>query len=235
LGANSADLIDGIALNPTAGSLIFIGGWLPRAHSEMLGSSIHKTPYRAHRAGGEEVHILIIGESERRASWSAYGYHRMTTPFMDKVKHEAVFLENATADANLTSWAVPIILTGMSPEEFALDKIRGNLVDLANEAGYSTAWVDNQDIQAATAVGVSATHTINPIDLHADSMGRHTLDEVLLPAIERELHRSGAPRFIVIHMMGAHWEYYRRYPKSFQRFGTGQGLSLLSICRCRQR
>ncbi len=60
-------------------------------------------------------------------------------------------------------------------------------------------------------------------------MGRHTLDEVLLPAIERELDRSGAPRFIVIHMMGAHWEYYRRYPKSFQRFGTGQGLSLLSI------
>jgi glucan phosphoethanolaminetransferase (alkaline phosphatase superfamily) len=229
LGVNSADLIDGIALNPAAGSLIFIGGWLPRAHSEMHGASVHKIPYRAHREGGEEVHILIIGESERRASWSAYGYHRMTTPFMDKLKHEAVFLENATADANLTSWAVPIILTGMPPEEFSLDKIRGNLVDLANEAGYSTAWVDNQDIQTATSVGMSATHTTNPIDLHADSMGRHTLDEVLLPAIQRELNRSGAPRFIVIHMMGAHWEYYRRYPKSFQRFGTGQGLSLLSI------
>lgn len=85
---------------------------------------------------------------------------------------------------------MPIILTGMSPEEFALDKIRGNLVDLAKEAGYSTAWVDNQDIQTATAVGMSATHTTNPIDLHADSMGRHTLDEVLLPAIQRESARG---------------------------------------------
>jgi glucan phosphoethanolaminetransferase (alkaline phosphatase superfamily) len=226
--SDSANLMDGIALNPTAGSLIFLCGWLPQAAADMRGARVHKVPYGARRAGGEEVHVLIVGESERRASWSVYGYHRATTPNMDKLKGEAIFLQHAIADANLTDWAVPIILTGLTPDEYEISRIRGNLIDLANEAGYVTSWLDNQDIGIAMSVGVTANYTVNPTDLNANINGRHTFDEVLLPAYSREIARGGVARFIGIHMMGAHWEYYRRYPPGFQRFGTGNGLSMLS-------
>lgn len=232
---NPAELIDGIALNPTAGSLIFLGGWIPKATAEMRGSRVRKIPYHATRTGGEEVHVLIIGESERRASWSVYGYGRATTPYMEKLKGEAIFLSNATADANLTEWAVPIIMTGLTPEEYDISRVRGNLIDLAKEAGYETAWLDNQDIGIATAIGVTATRTVNPPDFHADSNGRHSFDEELLPAYGDEIARAGIPRFIGIHMMGAHWEYYRRYPPTFQHFGTSKDLSMLSIFYGSQR
>jgi glucan phosphoethanolaminetransferase (alkaline phosphatase superfamily) len=119
----------------------------------------------------------------------------------------------------------------MTPENFAVSRVTGNVLDLAREAGYTTAWLVNQDIGISTAVGVDPDHLEYPADFNASINGRHTLDEALLPAYRREVGHSGA-RFIGIHMMGSHWEYYRRYPPNFRRFGsTGEsdGLSMISV------
>ena len=226
---NSGELIDGISLNPMFGGILFLGATLPDASHEVHGERVHKIPYGARRQGGEEVHILIVGESVRRASWSAYGYGRPTTPFLDGLKSEAIFFENAVADANLTESAVPMLLTGMTPENFGMQNIRGNILDLAKEGGYSTSWLVNQDMSISTALGVSPDHLINPPDMNATINGRHTLDEVLLPGFQSELARNGAPRFIGIHMMGSHWEYYLRYPAKFRRFGSGKDLGMLAM------
>ena len=222
-------LIDGMGLNPMLGSLLFIGGTLPQAAAEMHGSRVTKIPYHASRVGGEEVHIFIVGESVRRASWAVYGYHRSTTPFLSKLGSEAIFFQNAVADANLTDWAVPILLTGMTPENYSATNVRGNIVDLAKEAGYSTAWLVNQDISISMSVGVAPDKLVYPPDLNANINGRHTFDEVLLPPYEREVRKPGTARFIGIHMMGSHWEYYRRYPGQFRRFGSDTDLGMLSI------
>lgn len=229
LATNPAELIDGIALNPAMGSLIFIGGWIPSARAELRGDKVNKLPYHAQRVNAEEVHVLVVGESVRRDSWSTYGYGRKTTPYLEKLEGEAIFLQNAVADANLTEWAVPILLTGMNPEEYSIGKIHGNLVDLAKEAGYTTWWLVNQDIGISNAIGIAADKTVYPWDFGADSNGRHALDEVLLPALARGIGQAGKPRFIGVHIMGSHWEYYRRYPSKFQRFGLPGGLSVLSI------
>ena len=226
---NSSQLIDGISLNPMFGSLLFLGVTVPDAAREVQGSRVHKIPYGASRTGGEEVHVLVVGESVRRASWSKYGYARKTTPFLDGLKSEAVFFEDAVADANLTESAVPMLLTGMTPENFATQNIRGNILDLAKEAGYATSWFVNQDIGISTALGVTPDRLVNPPDMNASINGRHTFDEVLLPGLQTELARAGAARFIGIHMMGSHWEYYRRYPANFKRFGSGQDLGMLAM------
>ena len=226
---NPGELIDGASYSPTPGSVLFFTGTLPRANQTLHGSQVVKVPYHAHRDGGEEVHVLVVGESARRESWSVYGYGRPTTPYLDRLKGEAVFLQNAVADANLTSWAVPILLSGVAPATFVNTPIRGNIVDLAKEAGYSTAWLLNQDITISLEVGIDADRTIYPPDFKANILDRHTLDEALLPAYGRELARTGRARFIGIHMMGSHWEYYRRYPERFARFGSSTGLSMVSI------
>ncbi len=226
---NPIQMIDGFALNPTVGSALFFGGEMVTARGALHGSRVHKIPYSARRTGGEEVHVLVVGESVRRDSWSAYGYPRPTTPYLSQLRGEAIFLSNATADANLTSWAVPIILTGMTPAAFEIGNIRGNLLDLAREAGYSTAWLVNQDLSISTVVGVDPDRLVNPPDFRPGWFGRHDWDEVLLPAFRREIERRGRSRFIGIHMMGSHWEYYLRYPPAFDRFGTGRDLKALSI------
>lgn len=226
---NPAELIDGAAYNPTLGSVLFFAGTMPNANAILHGSQVAKVPYGAHRVGGEEVHVLILGESARRDSWSVYGYGRPTTPYLSRLEGEAVFLTNAVADANLTSWAVPILLTGMRADEYSAGRIRGNILDLAKEAGYDTSWLLNQDITIALGAGVAADRTIYPPDFEANVLDRHTLDETLLPGYLRELKRAGHARFIGIHMMGSHWEYYRRYPPGFARFGSSAGLTTISI------
>jgi glucan phosphoethanolaminetransferase (alkaline phosphatase superfamily) len=229
---NFVQLTAGVALNPVIGSLMFFGAQMPRAHDELHGKLVVKIPFHAQRTGNdEEVHVLIVGESARRASWSAYGYARATTPYLDGLEKdgEAIFLRNAMSDANLTIFAVPMILTGLTPQESAQGRRRGGtLLDLAKEAGYATSWLVNQDVGVSTSMGIAADHLDYPPDLHEGLFSRRTLDETLLPAYRREIARTGHTRLIGMHVMGSHWEYYLRYPKSFQRFGSAQKLSMLS-------
>jgi len=230
--SNTLQLVDGIALNPLVGSLMFFAGQLPRSVAEIHGAAVEKIPYHARRteSSGEEVHILIVGESARRGSWSVYGYQRPTTPYLERIKGETFLLKNAWADANLTSLAVPMILTGMAPLELKHKaKYRGNLLDVVKEAGYSTTWLVNQDIDVSTTLGITADHFESPPDPDPGPFSRHLPDGTLLPAFHREIDRAGAPRFIGMHITESHWEYYRRYPPSFQRFGTAKRLNVGSV------
>jgi glucan phosphoethanolaminetransferase (alkaline phosphatase superfamily) len=229
---NFTELKTGIALNPVVGSLMFFASQMSHAHNELQGKLVVKSPFYAHRIGtAEEVHILIVGESARRASWSAYGYSRETTPFISQLMRdkEVIVLRNAMSDANLTIIAVPIMLTGLTPQEFARGRRpAGTLLDLAREAGYETAWLVNQDVEISTSMGIVADHLEYPPDFHESMFSRSDLDEVLLPAYCRELGRTGHARFIGMHVMGSHWEYYRRYTQAFQRFGSAERISTLS-------
>jgi glucan phosphoethanolaminetransferase (alkaline phosphatase superfamily) len=225
---NSAAFIDGIAANPVFGTAMFVAGPLRHANATVNGTAIQKVPYGASRVGHEEVHILIIGESARRDSWSVYGYERKTTPNLEKLRGEAIFFQNAVADANLTIAAVPILLTGMSPGHFDMNLVRGNLVDLAEEAGYATAWLMNQDPHISLLIGIHADRMVYPPAISTLVAGHLPLDEALLPDFRREIARSGKARFIGLHVIGSHWQYDSRYPAAFEHFGSGKGLTYLS-------
>jgi glucan phosphoethanolaminetransferase (alkaline phosphatase superfamily) len=229
---NTAQLTAGIALNPAIASVTFFSKQLPRAYQELHGKFVVKTPFHAKRIGsGEEVHVLIVGESARRASWSVYGYTRDTTPYLDRLKRdkEAVFLDDAMSDANLTILAVPIMLTGITPREAAQKRwAQGNLLDLAKEGGYETNWLVNQDVGVSTSIGIVPDHLEYPPDFHESIFSRSALDEILLPNYRRMVDKAGQPRFIGMHVMGSHWEYYRRYPKAFQQFGSAQRIAMLT-------
>jgi glucan phosphoethanolaminetransferase (alkaline phosphatase superfamily) len=225
---NSAAFIDGIAANPLIGTAMFVTGPLRHANAAVDGTAIQKVPYGASRVDAEEVHILIIGESARRDSWSVYGYERKTTPNLEKLRGEAIFFDNAVADANLTIAAVPILLTGMPPGRFDMKAVRGNLVNLAEEAGYSTAWLMNQDPHISLLIGIHADRMIYPPPISTLVAGHLPLDETLLPEFRREIERRGKARFIGLHVIGSHWQYDSRYPPAFELFGSGRGLTYLS-------
>jgi glucan phosphoethanolaminetransferase (alkaline phosphatase superfamily) len=194
------------------------------------GTAIRKLPYGASRIhDAEEVHILVIGESSRRDSWSVYGYQRETTPNLERLQGEAIFFQHAMADANMTIYAVPILLTGRPPGSFDIKDITGNLVDLAEEAGYSTSWLMNQDPHISLLIGVHADHMVYPPSISTLVEGHLPLDGALLPDLQREIARGGKSRFIGLHIIGSHWEYAQRYPAAFERFGAGSDLSHLAV------
>jgi glucan phosphoethanolaminetransferase (alkaline phosphatase superfamily) len=227
--ASPAAFIDGIAANPPIGTALFIAGPMRQAIAGVNGTAVPKLRYGAARHGGEEVHILVVGESARRDSWSVYGYGRPTTPYLNKLGGEAVFFQHAVADANFTTCVVPMLLTGMSPDHFDMGSIRGNLVDLAAEAGYSTTWLMNQDPHISLLIGVHADHMLYPPSISTLLSGHLPLDESLLPELQHAIERSGTPRFIGLHVIGSHWQYDARYPAAFERFGSGKALDYLSV------
>jgi glucan phosphoethanolaminetransferase (alkaline phosphatase superfamily) len=217
--------VQGLAVNPIIGTALFVQGPLHAAIAAVQGTTVAKIAYGAERISTEEVHILVIGESSRRDSWSAYGYARKTTPTIDALRSELILFQNAVADANVTICAVPILLTGMSPSRFDMKAVRGNLVDLAAEAGYSTAWLMNQDPHISLLTGVHAEKMEFPPSLRTLTAGRLPLDQILLPEFRRQIARHGAARFIGLHIIGSHWAYDSRYPAAFERFGTGRALT----------
>src|SRR6266702_4082889 len=50
--SSPADLIDGVAINPLSGSVMFFAGDIPWAYASSKGT-VHKVAYRAQRSGGE--------------------------------------------------------------------------------------------------------------------------------------------------------------------------------------
>ena len=215
----------GLAANPLVGGILFATGPLHDARSLVQGTGIPNVRYGADHVAAPEVHILIIGESARRDSWSAYGYSRPTTPYLDKLRGQAIFFQHAVADANVTICAVPILLTGMSPSRFDLKAVQGNLVGLADEAGYSTAWLMNQDPHISLLTGIHADRMVYPPSLHTLASGKLPLDQVLLPEVRAQLEHAAHARFVGLHVIGSHWAYDSRYPAQFKRFGSGPPLT----------
>ena len=214
-------LVQGLSANPLIGTLMFAAGPFHSALAAVHGTGIPKVRYGAEAVPAEEVHILVIGESARRDSWSAYGYSRKTTPRLDAMRDELIVFKNAVADANVTICAVPILLTGMSPSQFDMHSVRGNLVDLAGEAGYTTSWLMNQDPHISLLTGVHADHMVYPPSLRTLAVSHLPLDEILLPEFRRQIMQAGHARFIGLHVIGSHWAYDSRYPPGFEPFGSG--------------
>ena len=148
--------VQGLAVNPVIGTAMFVKGPLHAASALVQGTAVPKVPYqRRTRARGRGSYPHHRGKRPARLL-VGYGYSRKTTPNIERLRSEMILFKNAVADANVTICAVPILLTGMSPARFDMKAVRGNLVDLAGEAGYSTAWLMNQDPHISLLTGIHA-------------------------------------------------------------------------------
>ena len=215
-------LVESVSASPVLGTAMFLHGPVASADYTIHGAMKRKRPYGAQRAGHEEVHILVIGESSRRDSWSVYGYSRPTTPYLESIKSQVVFFTDAISDANATVYAVPMVLSGIGPEAFTFSAFHGNLLDLGKEAGYFSVWLANQDPGPSSLVGVAAdasTYTYQP---KKATYFIYPPDEVLLPALDRQITHKGTSLFIGMHVYGSHAPYLNRYPRAFAHFETTQ-------------
>jgi len=92
--------------------------------------------------------LLLTIDALRADHVHAYGHHRETTPNLDRLASEGVLFENAFANAPLTRWAVPLIMTSRYPPHIAWDLSRYPnpvkpenlcLAEILGQAGFGTA------------------------------------------------------------------------------------------------
>lgn len=172
----------------------------------------------------KKPNIVLFGiDSLRRDHMSCYGYHRLTTPHIDKIASEGVLFEQHFSPSIPTTPGYAAMLTGMDcfgTDVVALrhkgplgDHVK-TLAEVLGEQGYNT-----------TSVGFSGNPSargfqnyLNFESWHADETGRtpkaENLNAVTIPELKR-LAGEDQPFFLFLRHMDPHSPYLP--PRPFER------------------
>lgn len=165
-----------------------------------------------------KIIVLVIGETSRADNWSLNGYHRNTNPLLSKAAN-LIYFNNAAAAGVNTGLSVPLILTGLAPEQYATIMDSPGLVRIFKQAGFKTITITNNSDNG----GVNDKH-YEYSDTFINTMGPifksnvRALDIELVSIMNKLIHNTTENCFIILHLAGSHFDYSARYPKNFGLF-----------------
>ena len=180
--------------------------------------------FNARQEGGnpnpEEIYILFIGETARYDNWSANGYSRVTDPNLSK-EQNLISFSDVSAVASTTVKAMPLILTDATAKSFSQSYHRRSFLQVYKEAGFKVYWLSNLHRfgNHDTNTSVYADEADTCIYNDAIEKGEdYKLDQSLLPILDEVLKEESRKKLIVMHTLGSHYIYSRRYPKEFDLY-----------------
>lgn len=166
--------------------------------------------------------ILVIGESANKDFMSAFNSSLPdnTTPWeRDVMGSEGfVFFDHAYANANMTVMSLLQALTNTNQYNNLNYKKMVSIIDVAKKMEYETYWISAQNNRTIVEMGVAS------IAQRADNVKwvKGYDDEVLTSLKEyKEKIISSQRNFIIIHLLGSHFQYKSRYPESFAEANAG--------------
>ncbi|WP_224997329.1 phosphoethanolamine transferase [Cesiribacter sp. SM1] len=170
-----------------------------------------------------KVYVLIIGESSRYDKWQINGYRRATSPRL-ATQENLISYSNVISGSSQTRMSVPMMITRATPDSIEIQYREKSILAAFSEAGYKTLWLSNQTDQEIFWSGSINQHA-NAADISIFSPSfspnfeiDHYYDERLLPALDTLIQKTDDNLFIVLHTIGNHWDYSKRYPASFDYF-----------------
>lgn len=166
----------------------------------------------------KELIIMVVGETARADRFSLNGYKRDTNPRLSK--EDVVSFSNVSSCGTSTSVSVPCMFSSLGRENYEKEKAlaQENLLDVLNHHGIAVLWRDNNSDSKGVATRIRyedfKSPTLNPV-CHGECR-----DIGMLNKLDEYINQNkGKDIFIVLHQMGNHGpEYYRRYPKEFEKF-----------------
>ncbi|MDR1849340.1 MAG: phosphoethanolamine transferase CptA [Zoogloeaceae bacterium] len=167
--------------------------------------------------------VLVISESTTSRRMSLYGYPRQTTPRLDELKARGeldVFADVITTRPYTIEILQQVFTFAdqLSPERALTEP---NLMNLMRQAGYKSFWITNQ--QTMTARNTLLTMFAQQADEarylnNQRSQNARQYDEVVFEPFADALQDTAPKKFIVVHLLGTHTKYDRRYPETYERF-----------------
>lgn len=177
-----------------------------------------------------ELIILVVGETARADRFSLNGYTKTTNPELSK--QNVVSLTDVSSCGTSTGESVPCMFSVMKRKHFDREDALHieNALDVLAENGVQILWRDNNSDSKGVAVRMQYENfrspTLNPVcDEECRDIG-------MLSGLDKFIAaKGGKDILIVLHQMGNHGpEYYRRYPKEFERFTPSCKSSDLKNC-----
>ncbi|WP_339353090.1 phosphoethanolamine transferase [Xenorhabdus mauleonii] len=150
--------------------------------------------------------IIFLGETHRGDYLHFNGYHKNTTPNLDKEK--IISFNNSISQGAYTLISTPMILTrktvgdsGLYPEK--------SLISAYKEAGFETWYVSY----------LSRSHIgDNEINLIANEANHYIRSNVNTSTLKEILKEKSNKKLIVYKTVGSHYLYHTRYPDEYSIF-----------------
>ena len=162
----------------------------------------------------EEICVVIIGESTTRNHMGLYNYYRNTNPLLTNRSDLSVFTNVKTPHTHtITALGEVLVLDNTSLK----NKYNSTLIQLMNSANYKTYFISNQKPIGIYETSITLISKTSDKSYFTD-VSRNKYDEAIFKPLERVLADSVKRKFIMIHLMGTHTEYSRRYPIEFRVF-----------------
>ncbi|WP_434653342.1 phosphoethanolamine--lipid A transferase [Pseudomonas sp. R3-56] len=183
-----------------------------------LGEDAQRNPaWQTH--GRKSLTVLVVGESARAENFGILGYHRDTTPQLDKEAGLIAFTDVHSCGTE-TAVSVPCMFSNMGRKNYDASKAKNEegLLDVLKRAGLEVIWRDNQSGCKGTCDRIAVQDVSNLKDpaLCANSECR---DEILLQGLQQFIDTLDKDTVLVLHQMGSHGpEYFKRYPKEYEHF-----------------
>lgn len=173
--------------------------------------------------------ILVIGESASRDYMSAFtDYPKNTTPWLKEMSNHPNFLlfPNTYACKDQT---VPVLQHALTEANQYNDKKfyeSCSVIDIAKKAGYKTYWFSNQGHigSAETAITLVA-NTADKAEWTKQNLNQYQYDGALLENLKQV--NPNENNFIILHLMGSHFNFINRYPQNFAKFSISGKYDLI--------
>ena len=165
--------------------------------------------------------IMVIGESESRDYMSAFSnYDKDTTPWLNKEKNSTNFFlfPNAYACHHQTVQTLERALTEANQYNDKKFYESCSVIDIARKAGYTTHWYSNQgNLGGADTAVTLVADTADTAKWTKQNLNQVQYDESLLYYLKEVAPSKN--NFIVLHLMGNHFNFLNRYPENFTKWG----------------
>lgn len=167
--------------------------------------------------------VVILGESVRSDQ-----FFELLPKYGSKLNNSknTAFFKDVNSCDTITRIAVPCMITNVdhkTPQDF-LNAV--NVIDIFNKLNFSTYWIDNQSLLGYFDATYSMLAAVSDVVIedkivNVDKGRYQGHDEVLLPYVADAINKptkNSEDKFIVIHLLGSHWNLDQRYPDDFAFF-----------------
>lgn len=173
----------------------------------------------------KQTFVLILGETCSRNHMSLYEANVNTNPKLSS-RNDIIKYTDVVSGYNYTFESIPAILSQSNLENKLGVAESIDILDVFHSAGFETFWISNQspigvwdNVISGIARKSDYPKFVNTLSNSSqEAILSRAYDENLFEPFESALKESGNKKLIVLHMMGSHNTYSKRYPPSFDHF-----------------
>lgn len=154
---------------------------------------------------GREIYVFVIGEAARADDWQMIS-RRMHSPLL--TDPDIRIFPDTVSQANLTGFSLPLLMTGTSTLQEALN--HPTWLAYAKAAGCKTGWITNSTEPFPYSYQ-SDFYDLNFNHGRFSGITSVLYDEALLPEIARAITQGPQKLCLIVHLIGSHFDYRERY------------------------